>query len=572
MVQARTIRSSFVFFTALAMVACSASIKSDTMSQDQDGDEPEPNDEPLPSVSEGLGRLNVDGIAACKKNFNPGDSLSRRLTRREYNNTVADLLFDETAPGRAFPSDERRLNFDNNAAFLTVSPVLTEEYQKSAATLAANAVKTNLARLLTCDPSKGDDRACAQTFIGQFGTKAYRRPLTSKEEGGLLAVFDQGRKTDFPNGIRLVIEALLQSAPFLYRTEGGDSQSGKTFKSVTPWELASRLSFFLWATTPDDELLKLARSGELSKSDVVKAQVDRMLASPRAAKMVGDFHEQWLGLGDVVAVSKDSKLFPQWKSNTTTLLKEELRQFTTRVALEGGNFEQLMTSKESFVNADLARLYGFEGGPRGESFEAFTAPGDHRAGILTLGAILAATSKPDATSPVLRGVFVREHLLCQHLPSPPQDVDTTLPDVGPNVTTRERFAQHSTDKACSGCHKLIDPLGLGLEGFDAVGRHRTTEGGKPLDTSGEITASDVDGRFDGAAELASRLAKSQEVQRCMVTNWFRYALGRTETDADACFLHELDARFKRSNGNVKDVIRGVTESAAFSFRNVEVSQ
>ncbi len=567
MVPVHTSRSSFVLF-ATAMAACTANVKNGSF----DDEAKQPKDNALPTADEGLGRLDAEGIASCKQNFDPGDSLLRRLTRREYNNAVADLLGDESAPARSFPSDERRLNFDNNAAYLSVSPVLAESYQKAAASLAETAAKNNLSRLLPCDPNGGDERACAQEFISKFGTKVFRRPLTDAEKQGLTAVFEQGLKTDFANGARLVIEAMLQSAPFLYRAEAGDAQSDKAYAPVSPWQMASRLSFFLWATTPDDELLGLAESGELGKRDVIKAQVDRMLASPRAAKMMGDFHEQWLGLGDVVAVSKDATMFPEWKSDTTPLLKEELRQFTTRVALEGGNFEQLMTSKESVVNGPLARLYGFEGGPGGDAFEPFTEPGEHRAGLLTLGAILAATSKANATSPVLRGVFVREHLLCQHLPSPPQDVDTTLPEVGPNVTTRERLAQHSTDAACSGCHALIDPLGLGLEAFDAVGRHRSMEGGKPVDATGEVIGADVEGRFDGAVELARLLVKSQEAQRCMVTNWFRYALGRTESEADACFLHQLDARFKRANGNIEDVIRGVTESDAFLFRNVEVSQ
>jgi hypothetical protein len=566
------LRAAVLIATPL-WAACTGSVGSTSRDDDKGnggGRTIKPGGDGIPEARNGLGRLDDDEVAACQsqQTLDPGPALYRRLNRREFDNTVADLLSDPSGPARDFPTDERRLSFDNNAAFMTVSPRLAENYQSSAEKLARAAVERGLDALVPCEPTA---EGCGRQFVESFGERAFRRPLAKDEVDTFMRVFAQGLKTDFKHAVEMVIETALQSAPFLYRVEVGEPQDGTDYFKVTPWEMASRVSYLLWASMPDDELFAAARSGALADRDEVARQVERMMDDPRARRNVGNFHEQWLGLADVVSLDKDAAQFPGWKNDHIEFLKAETRAFTEEVLMGGESLKTLLTAEYTHLDGKAATHYG-EKGVTGNDFRKFTLDDGIRSGVLTQGSVMAATAKPDQTSPILRGKFVREHLLCETLPPPPPEVDNTAPDVDPSKTTRERFNEHSANPACGNCHQLLDPLGWGLENFDPVGRFRADENGHEIDANGEIHGTDAPGTFTGATELGNRLAGSQDVQRCMVTSWFRFAYGRTESETDLCFLHQLDARFGKSQGNLKDLVVAMTQIDAFFNRRAGDSQ
>ena len=332
--------------------------------------------------------------------------------------------------------------------------------------------------------------------------------------------------------------------------------------------MASRLSFMLWRTMPDDQLFGAAQAGALSTPDQIAAQVTRMLQDPRARAMVADFHDQWLRVGAIATVEKDRTIFPAFDASVAGLMQQETRAFLDHVVWDDdGTLATLFGAPYSFMNATLAGYYG-ETGVSGAALVKVDLDPARHAGLLTQGGLLSLLAKGNQTSPVHRGKFVREQLLCQQLPPPPPDIQIKPPDLSPTLTTRERFTQHAADNACSPCHRLMDPIGLGFENFDGAGKFRTMENGQPVDASGRVEQADavVAGDFNGVADLGRKLAQSADVQRCVSTQWFRYAYGRAETDADACSLATLQTRFVSSGANVRELLVALTQTDAFLYR------
>ncbi|HEU4406293.1 MAG TPA: DUF1592 domain-containing protein [Polyangiaceae bacterium] len=505
----------------------------------------------------------------CGVDTSPGPAPARRLTRWEYNNTVRDLLGDGSRPADAFPADEEALGFSNNATALTTSSTLVQSYMLAAEGLAERAAE-RLGPLLPCDPAGPAGDACGRQFVAAFGRRAFRRPLGDDEVEGFAGLFRGGAGAG--DGAKLVVEAMLQSPPFLYRIElAGAPAEGAASVPLGPFELASRLSYFLWGTMPDDALFAAAESGRLAAREGVAAEARRMLADPKARELVGRFHEEWLDYDRVLSLGrgKSAQYFPEWSPEYPPLMLEEARAFVGHVVFDepAGDLTTLLTAPYTFVNAELAAFYGLEGAPAGEAFARVEGGG--RAGLLTLGALLAFHAHSDQTSPVHRGQMVRERLLCDPVPPPPPEFDTTVPKVDEAPTARARFAAHSEQRACSGCHVKLDPIGFGFEAFDGVGRPRQLEAdGSAVDASGELTGTDVDGRFVGVPELAARLARSAQVRRCYVTQWFRFAQGRAEAEADRCSLESLREAFAASGGNVRELLVSMTQTDAFLFRPV----
>ena len=501
----------------------------------------------------------------------PGAPYSRRLTRTEYNNTVRDLLRDTTAPANDFPAEVLTFNagtdyfgFDNDPSVQSVPELLADGYFSAADALATAAVQ-DLAMLVPC---AGRDRACGEQFVRSFGEKAFRRPLAPDEVTRFMAPFDVGMMTDFASGVRLVVTAILQSAPFLYRIEHGGAPDGAWLKP-TSWEMASRLSYFIWQSMPDDALFDAARRDELQTPEQVSAQASRMLGDPRARAMVADFHRQWLGLRGVPNLQKDSTRYPGFDETIAADMVVEADRFFQDIVFDGsGGASELFNADTTFVNENLAEFYGIAN-VTGTGFQKVILDATRRAGLLTLGAPLAQLAKQNQTSPVLRGKFVREQLLCEHVLPPPGDINVMVPELDPNLTTRERFSQHSTDDQCAGCHVMMDPIGFGLENYDAVGKWRDTENGAPIVATGSIEqgeGTDVAGAFEGPAALGDRLASSDAAKRCMALSWFRYTNGRSETDADACELTLVSSRFAASGYDVKELILSLTQTSAFLHR------
>lgn len=488
----------------------------------------------------------------------------RRLTHWEFDNTVRELLGDDARLGEGFPTEASEIGFDNQAAALSVSSLLAEDYMDAAETLAAN---VDLDTLLPCDPAGGED-ACAEQWIEDFGQRAYRRPLTGSQHDRLVSLY-QGAKADhgFDVAIELVLQTILQSPYFLYRVElGMPDPDDAGAVPLDDWEIATRLSYLLWGSMPDDVLFAAAEAGELQDPDAIAAQAERMLDDPRARATVDSFHRQWLRLDDIDTMTKDPAIIADLDDATRASIKSTTLAFLEDVVFDGaGDLGTILTASYGFVDDETADLYGVA--PPGTSIPTrVDLPAGQRAGLLTQPSLLAITSKADQTSPVQRGAFIQARLMCTTLPEPPPDVDTTPPEVDPNATTRERFEQHSSDPTCAGCHALIDPVGFGLEHYDAMGRWRDTEAGLPVDASGTLPTLDGKVDFDGAVELASILADQQQVRQCFVQQWFTFAHGRGPDDADECSLEVLDEAFLDSDQDVRSLLVALTRTESFRFR------
>lgn len=527
-----------------------------------------PGQEPIeqrPSVPVAPGSAPID----CTAGVAPGAAEARLLTRRQYDNTIRDLLGDVSAVALTFPAENTLLGFGNNADAHRASLLLVERHVAAGEELAAAAVARGLDSLLPCEASDRSE-ACVERFITEFGYRAFRRPLASDESEPLLALFRAANSEwGFEKSVELVLAAFLQSPQLLYRTESlaavyvsGDSPRVGTAGVIAldSYQVASRLSYFLWNTMPDAELFGLADTGQLTDIEMVRAQAWRMLDDERARGTVADFYEQWLGLPQFAGLSRKlpgSEVVNGFNASWA----ESLGQFVQHTFWdEGGNVGALLGSKTVFVDAPLAELYGVGAGQYQDA---------NRAGILTQPGLMALLAHDEQSAPVQRGKFIREQLLCHQLPPPPPDVDTTPPDPDPSATTRERFGQHSADQRCASCHRHLDKVGFGLEAFDHLGRFRTEENGLAIDATGVVTDSgdeNLDGAFDGALELSGKLAVSPQVEACLATQWFRYSMGRAEQQQDVCSLEQAKTDFAGAGGDFRQLLVALATTDAFRFR------
>jgi hypothetical protein len=338
--------------------------------------------------------------------------------------------------------------------------------------------------------------------------------------------------------------------------------------------LATRLSFLVWGSGPDDTLLDAAEHGELSTKAQVATAARGMLMDPRARAGVTHFFEEWSGVERLAITTKSTTLFPSYSSELRDAMGAELSAFVGHVLWEGDHsLKSLLTAPVAFVNAPLAELYGVS--PPAMSAAGLTKvdlpAAQERAGLLTQAAFLSVQAHPDQTSPVLRGKFVRAMLLCDPPPPPPNDVNITLPPPGDGKTARDRMAAHlSAGNSCSGCHALMDPIGLAFEHYDAMGRYRENDQGAALDVSGEVSGAKdpaLAGTFSGARELGQKLAASADVRACVATQWFRFAASRSETDGDECSLGAMREAFSQANGDFLELVVATTQTDAFWFRS-----
>jgi len=495
----------------------------------------------------------------------PGPAPLHPLTRFEYDNIVRDLLGDTSEPARAFPPENEVEGYRTNANANHANPSLVQSYLTAAEAVAANAVQSRLTTLAPCADG-ADPAGCGHAFIQSFAARAFRRPLTEAELTPLTALFDAGNAAGYGKGIELVIQTVLQSPQFLYRV---DSLRAPTPESgaiaLGGYELAARLAFTLWGSVPDPDLLAAAESGRLVSAADVEREARRLLQDKRAHDIVRDFSEQWLDLSRLdgaVRVGTDVDV---------TQLNASLRQSLTRF-LDAtyfgpeGTFQRLFTDPSVWVNDTLAPIYGSQASASDFTAQTLTDP---RAGLLTQPALLTLLSHSDQTAPVIRGVFVRERILCLPVLPPPPNVNAVPPDPDPNATTRERFRQHTEQAACSGCHALIDGVGFGFERYDQLGRYRATENGLDVDESGEVlnsTESALDGPFNGAGELAARIAVSPMARDCLATNWYTYTFGRQVQPEDSCSVAQVKERFAKSGGDLKELLVALTQTDSFLYR------
>lgn len=470
----------------------------------------------------------------------------RRLTRAEYTNTVRDLF--KLPAGRAFalPPDERVGLFPSNLAG-TTSWSMLELYAQPAEAL-TETPQLALAAVAPCDAAALGEGPCAERFIEAFGLKAYRRPLTAQERERYQGLYQSHAAAGgAAKGLRWVARAMLQSPHFLYHLE----ESGP---EPTQFELASRLSYFLWGSMPDDALLAAASAGALATAAQRAAQVDRLLADDRARETLGQFHLQLLGVEAGAVPNKSPAAHPGFGAPAWRAMVEETVRFADHVVRRGdGRLRTLLTAAYG-IDAQGARV---------------ALDPARSAGLLTHPSVLAGLANPDTTSPVRRGVMIRRNLMCQALPDPPPEVNTTVAPSAEVETTRQRVTRvTSASSSCAGCHGFINDVGFGFEHYDAVGAYRERDNGLPIDASGTLSGTtSSNGAFDGAPALAARLAQAPEVEDCYARQWVHFALGRAPQPVDRCEVAELSARFRASGGDVRGLLRGIALSAAFSKSN-----
>lgn len=494
-----------------------------------------------------------------------------RLSRREYNSTVRDLLGDTTHPADDFPDDRDRTFLFRRAGLVATQDA--DQLRSSAEALAETALGS-LDRLLPCTPAGAED-ACAAQFIGSFGARAFRRPLSDPETARLTALYRDARdaqKLDFSSAIGLLIEAMLQSPAFLYHWESpylAPTHQGNVVK-LAPYDVASRLSYFIWGSMPDQQLFDAAAAGKLTTDADIAAQASRMLADDKAKDAATAFFREWLEIDQLAALPKDAATYPEYGASLEQALVTETETFARSVLFEGGGkLQTLLTADYSFENQLLTGVYG--GAAAGSSFVKTSLDGSQRLGLLTQPSFLAMTGSPDGSNPVKRGKAVYQKLLCGVLPSPPPNVPPAKP-ASAGGTTRQRFAEHGENQCAKGCHSLMDPIGFAFEHYDGIGRYRTMDNGQPVDASGSIKLDGVDQPFADAIELAQLLASSDSVGSCFAKQWFRFALGRGETDGDAAALAGVVGAFRDSQFDMRSLAPAIAVSRSFRFRSLAAGE
>ena len=509
--------------------------------------------------------------------------LVRRLTHAQYDNTVRDLLGDYSKPAERFPPEDYVDGFKNQLTGQGMPPLLVETYSTAAERLALNAFRIgDINGLVPCKPASFSDQKCRDAFVRRFGLRAFRRPLTEDEVKRYSAVFAEQARVSrrFLDGARVVVEAMLQSPNFLFHVEAGPD--GR----YTDYDVASRLSYLLWNTMPDDALFEAAAKGELSTAAGRERTAKRMLENASKGRDALDqFFEEWLRFDRVVNAVKANR-YQAFTPELALAMAEETRTLLHHLVWNDRNFMEALTADYSFLTSELAEVYGLPA-PK-DQFEMVKFPADsNRAGILGQGTFLASTAGPTDTSPTARGIFIRERLLCQHVPPPPPGVITTLPD--PLVDQkpkgrRQLMVEHVENPTCASCHRLMDPIGFGFEHFDAIGQYREQEmipvprargvgaggggrGGPPpipleIDAQGEI-AGLPNSNFSGAKQLGAILASSPVCQECVVRQMFRYSYGRLETASDEKTIDQLYDQFKASGFKFKSLLVALVQSPEF---------
>lgn len=490
----------------------------------------------------------------------PGDRAAplRRLSTVEYRHTVNDLFPGLTLPEISLVPDNRVQGLENQISRQAPSDLLVSRYHQAArAIVEALAGQDALDGLATCSGSR--DAACGRRFVERFGARAFRRPLSSAEVDAFARFFEEGPSANqFDVTLQLVIMAMLQSPQFLYRPELGEpSRSGD---GLSPYETASRLSYFLWATMPDEALFAAAAEDRLRTPSDLATQVDRMLADPKARRGILDFHRQWLDfdLIDRVTKREEETFDPAFRRS----IRQSAEHFLWDLFENEGTVSTFMTSTRVFADARVAAVYGIA--PPARDFDPVSAPAGERAGILTHPIVLATHGYAEYPSPVLRGVFLMSRLLCAPPQPPPPGIPQVTPDHGgPDAprTNREAYAAVTRGAGCDFCHSVINPLGFAFETYDTMGRYRTTDNELPVDASGSALGFS----FANGVELAQALATSDEVAHCMVDTWLRYAVGGGPLAEDAAFRQDVQAAFAASSFELLALIRAIATHPKFAL-------
>lgn len=527
---------------------------------------------------EGGGRGGSSGSGGSPSPARPGEPLPthaaidrgrvtlRRLNRVEYNNTVRDLFGSELRPADAWPGDEVDLGFDTVGRAISTSPLHVELMESSSEALvnelfARPPTDPVRAALLSCEDP---DSSCVRTILARFLPRAFRRPVDPNVLETWLGLYERLRvEYAHDDALAATLKAILLSPYFLFRIEPEAAPTSSEPLYVDDYSLASRLSYFLWASSPDEELFALASTGALQDEAELMRQLERMLDDPKSDSLVEDFAGQWLFVRAIDQFQPQSDVFPSFDEGLRSSMKRETELFLQDVIARRAPIEEILTAPHTFVDARLAAHYGLL--HRGDGFVRASLADSPRRGILSHGSILLVTSPPERSSPVLRGVFVLDQLLCTPPPPPPPNVEAfEAPSSGDGSTLRQRLELHRANPECAGCHDLIDPLGLPLESYDGIGAYRSQDNGQPIDTATILT----DGtRVANAAELSSAVAKDPRFSTCMLEQLMTYALGRSFHGPDGvAYVAALRERAATDGGTVDALLRTVVTSEAFRTR------
>jgi hypothetical protein len=515
----------------------------------------------------------TDGIAATAG----GPPVLRRLTQAQYQHVIADVFGDDVTIGGRFEPDIRDGGLiEVGAGKVSVPASGLEQYGKMARSVSAQVFdKAHRDSMVDCKPASAaapDDR-CAAQFIGQVGRLLYRRPLTQDETTQLVQGAANATKTvgDFYAGLQITLTSMLQAPQFLFNWENpvvDPRHPGQ--RTLDAYSKAARLSFFLWDSAPDDMLLTAAQTGELDTPKGYQKQVDRMLASPRLEAGARAYFADMLGFDGFNNLSKDPTIYPKYSFGLGTDAQEQtLRTITSHLLAKNGDYRDLFTTRDTFLSRQLGAVYGIPvpkdaPGATPDGWQPYSFPtGDPRSGILMQISFLALHSHPGRTSPTLRGKALRETVLCQRVPDPPGNVNFNLVQDTKNPlykTVRQRLTAHATQATCTGCHKMMDPIGLSLENFDSIGTYRAGENDAAIDASGEI-----DGvKFSNAEGLGQAIHDHPATTACLVNRLYAYAVGRAPTKSETEWLRaDLAKDFAVDGYRLQPLMRRIVTSDVF---------
>lgn len=506
-------------------------------------------------------------VPACAQEGLPSARLWR-LTHVQFRNTLADVFGFTPTAASGLPADSRLEGFANDADRLAVSSLLTEYYYKAADELAGDVIRRS-ADFLACPLAQLGTGTCLGDFIATYAARAWRRPVSDGEVAKLRAVYTTAATaTDPGNGLRMLVQAMVLSPHFLFRSELGpaDAPAGKV-TALTAHELASALSYTLWDAPPDAPLLALAAAGKLHQPATLVAEARRMLASPRkSSAALGSFVQQWLKVDDLLDIQKDTMAFPGYSTQVAQDLLEENRLFVDSVvfASDGDrSLNTLLTAPIGFLNSRTARLYGTTS--TATQLARTDLDASQRRGLLTQAVFMAAHADGDSTRLVDRGRFIREEVLCLDVPKPPAQFMFNDPKITEDMTAREKLTVHAANPACASCHALFDAIGFAMESYDPVGQYRTMEKGKKIDTTGTIPLpGGRELKFANFVELIDQIARLPEPYDCFTSRYLEYATGRT--GVAECERAPLAKLFKDSGYKVDALVLAVVGSPGFIAR------
>lgn len=513
-------------------------------------------------------------VTGCSRDEPPavgGELAMRRLTAEQYRNAIEDAFGSRVTVAGRFEPEKRTAGLNAiGTAQVSVTAAGLEQFEAMARDIAAQAVAEQNRDALPCAPADatGADASCSRKTLATIGRSLLRRPLQQDELAARADIADRiaAEQNDFYAGLKIALSSLLVSPDFLFRIEQGTPVPTEQFANrleLTDFTLATRLSYFLWNRGPDEELLAVAERGELTDPTVLEAQLDRMLQSEHLADGVRAFFEDMLMFDQFDNIGKDVKVYPIYNRDVAVDAREQtLRFLVDHLVTERGGYPGVFTSTALPMSRPLGPIYGLPVRVADGWEDGRMPAGQARAGLLSHASINMLNAHPGRSSATLRGVFVREALLCQTIPEAPADVDFTQfssAEQQHDKTARERLAIHSTEASCEKCHRLTDPIGLGLELFDGIGRFRTREHDKPIDP-----VSDFDGKtFNNPAELGQLMAQSELANACLVEKIYKYAVGREQTNRERALLRYFENRFEEVQFIVPELMRAIVLSEGF---------